>query len=111
MESHKDDRYKSILIELVSAFVREEANDTPLITVTNLSVSSKSKSATVYITTIPDNGEQDALIFLKRKGSELRAYIKKHGRFKFIPHFEFEVDYGERHRQHIDELSQEIKNK
>lgn len=111
MESHKEDRFKSILTEIVSAFIREEANDNPLITVTNLTVSQKSKEATVYVTTIPDSGQEEALIFLKRKGTELRQYVKKHGRFKFIPHFNFEIDYGERHRQHIDEISQEIRNK
>ena len=60
--------------------------------------------------TFPDNKQDDALIFLKRKGTELRQYVKKNGRFKFIPNIAFEIDYGERHRQHIDEITHQIEN-
>jgi len=108
MEFDKNDRMKSILTELISAFIREEANSDPLITVTNLSISAGGRDVTVFITTIPDGREEDALIFLKRKGSDLRNYIKKNGRLRLIPNFDFEIDFGERNRQHIDDLSQEI---
>jgi len=111
MEFDRHDRARSLLTEVVAAFVREEANPNPLITVTNVSVSPNYQFVTVFFTTIPDSGEQDALIFLKRKGTELRAYVKKHARLKFIPHIDFEIDYGERHRQHIDEIAHKIEHK
>ncbi len=95
-------------MEVVATFIRNEANQTPLITVTNINTSPDYKNVTVFFTTIPDGGEGDALIFLKRKGSDLRTYIKKHSRLKFIPHVDFEIDWGERHRQHIDEVAQRI---
>lgn len=96
-------------MELVSQFIREEANTEPLITVTDLRLSANSAEATVFFTTVPDEGQADALVFLKRKGTELRKYVKRHGRLKFLPHFNFAIDYGERNRQHIDELSQDLK--
>jgi ribosome-binding factor A len=111
MEFDRHDRARSLLVEQVAAFVRNEANTNPLITVTDVRISPNYQHATVLFTTIPQSGEQDALIFLKRKGSELRQYLKKHARLKFIPSIDFEIDYGERHRQHIDTIAQQIENK
>lgn len=108
MEYDKHDKVRSVLTEVIAKFIREEANTNPLITVTNLIISSDYGHVRVLITTIPDSKEQEALIFLKRKGSELREYIKKHARLKHIPHLDFDIDYGERHRQHIDEIAQKI---
>lgn len=108
MEYDKHERAKSVLTEFVAQFIREEANTNPLITVTNIAITPNYRGATVFFTTIPDGKEQDALIFLKRKGSELREYLKKRARLKSIPHIDFAIDYGERHRQHIDVLTQKI---
>ena len=108
MEFDRSERVKSLLMEMIASFIREEANSNPLITVSNLVVSPNNRDVRVLITTIPNGGEANALIFLKRKGTDLRNYIKKKGRFQYIPHIEFEIDYGERHRQHIDEITQKI---
>jgi ribosome-binding factor A len=62
------------------------------------------------VTTIPDGSEADALIFLKRNASEMRNYFKKHGRFKTIPHLDFMIDVGEKHRQNMDDLVRDIAN-
>ncbi len=111
MEFDRHDRARSLLKERVAEFIRLEANTNPLITVTNVVVSPNYQHVTVLFTTIPDSGEADALIFLKRKGTELRQYLKKNARLKFIPDIRFEVDYGERHRQHIDEITRDIEKK
>ena len=108
MEFDKHQKVRSVLTEVIAKFIREEANHNPLITVTNVTVSPDYKYVHVMITTIPDGGEANALIFLKRKGTELRNYIKKNARLRQIPNLEFQVDYGERHRQHIDEIVKEI---
>lgn len=108
MNFDRHDRVRSVLTELVASFIRLEANPNPLITVTNLNISPDYRYATVFITTIPNGGEDVALIFLKRKGRELRQFAKKHTHLKIIPSFSFEVDYGERHRQHIDEITNKL---
>jgi len=108
MTFDRSDRAISILKELVAAYIRLEANTSPLITVTSVTISPDSKRATVMVTTIPDSGEKDAVIWLTRHGSDIRNYLKKHGAMKRIPHLDFSIDYGERHRQHIDELAKEI---
>lgn len=108
MEFDKHDRARSLLAEVVARFIREEANTNPLITVTNTVISPNYRDVKIFITTIPDGKEADALIFLKRKGTDLRTYIKKNARLKYIPHIDFEIDYGEKHRQHIDAVVKKI---
>jgi ribosome-binding factor A len=108
MEFSRQDRVRSLLGEIVAAFIREEANADPLITVTRLDIAPNYRNVTVLFTTIPDSGQDDALIFLKRKGGDLRGYVMKHSNMKIVPYFTFEIDYGERNRQHIDEVAKKI---
>ena len=104
-------RVVSLIRELAASFIQAEANPNPLITVTAVTTSPDYRNVTIFITTIPEGRESDALIFLKRHGSAMRNYIKKHSNLKIIPNLEFAVDAGERHRQHIDELTNEINKK
>ncbi len=106
----KQDRRASLLKEQAAKFIQQEANTDPLITVTNATVSPDLKKVTIFVTTIPEDRESDALIFLKRYSGEFRHHLKKHCSLKTIPHVEFEIDYGERHRQNIDEIARNIKN-
>jgi len=108
MEFDRQDRMRSGLKEFAATFIRNEANTDPLITVTSTSISPDSRKATIRFTTIPDDRQEDALIFLKRHAKDFRTFLKKKSAFKRIPHIEFEVDYGERHRQHIDEIAHDI---
>ncbi len=103
-------RVESLIKELVAGFIQQEANTDPLITVTRATTAPDYRRVTIYFTTIPDGREEDALIFLKRCGSELRGYIKKKSNLKIIPFIEFSVDYGERHRQDIDVIAREIED-
>lgn len=107
--SERQSKIANLLKEIVATFVLHEANTNPMITVTRVDISPDLKRAIVFFTTIPDGREQDALIFLKRSASDLRKYVKQKASFKHIPHFDFMVDAGERHRQHIDEVMEEIK--
>ena len=101
-------RVESLIRELVASYIQQEANTDPLITVTRVTSSPDYRRMTVFFTTIPDGREDDAIIFLKRAGGDLRAYVKKKSNLKIIPFLEFSVDYGERHRQNIDEIAREI---
>jgi ribosome-binding factor A len=109
MSTDKHVRYSGIIIELAAKFIQQEANTDPLITVTRVDLSKDWKSVIIFVTTIPDGREGDAMIFLKRNASEMRNFFKKHGRMKHIPHLEFMYDAGEKHRQHMDELVRELK--
>lgn len=100
----RHDRATSLIKEVVASYIQREANTNPLITVTNATISPDYRRVTIFFTTIPDGRENDALIFLGRNAGEIRHHLKQKTRLKIIPNIEFAVDYGERHRQHIDEI-------
>lgn len=106
--SDRRTKVADLLKELSATFIQQEANANPLITVTSVDISPDLSRAIIFVTTIPDGREADALIFLKRNATHLRNFLKKKMRIKIIPHIEFMVDAGERHRQHMDELVKEI---
>lgn len=106
--SERQGRVGNIIQECAARFVQQEANTDPLITITRVDISPDLKRAIIFFTTIPDGKEQDALIFLKRSGTEMRQYLKENARLKRIPNLEFMLDAGERHRQHIDEVMRDI---
>ena len=94
----RHERVESLIRELAAKFIQHEANRDPMITVTRVSTS-------------PDYKRREVLAGAGslRNGSELRHFIKQKSTLKTIPHLDFEIDYGERHRQHIDEIAREIK--
>ena len=101
-------KVEQLIKEAVATFVLHEANTDPMITITRVDMSPDLKRALIFFTTIPDGKEQDALIFLKRTATELRKHLKEHARLKRIPHIDFFIDAGERHRQHVDEVFRSI---
>lgn len=102
-------KISALLKELAAKFIQLEANTDPMITVTNVDLSPDFKRIIIFVTTIPSNREPDAIIFLKRNATDMRNYMKKNARIKTVPHLEFMIDAGERHRQNMDELVKEIK--
>lgn len=106
--SERHERVASLIRELAATFIQNEANSDPLITVTHVSTSPDYRRVTIFVTTIPDTKEEAALIFLQRNGGELRRFIKQKSSLKVIPHIDFAIDRGERHRQHIDDIVRDI---
>ncbi len=100
----RNERLTSLFRELAAAFIRNEANTPPLITVTGARITSDLGHAKIFVTVYPEKDEEHALHFLKRKGSEFRGYVKQKGNLKIIPFFDFEIDYGEKNRLHLDSL-------
>lgn len=101
--SFKKDRFEEILKHLAAEFLSKESNRTSMITVTRVATNDKGNLATVYFTVLPENQEEAALDFIKRKRSDFRAYVKYNARLMRIPFFDFEIDRGEKARQKIDE--------
>lgn len=90
--------------ELASDFFQKESSGMSLITVTRATVSPDLKNSTVFITVLPETKEAAALDFARRMRTDLRTHVKKQLQIKAIPFFEIEIDFGEKNRQHIDEL-------
>lgn len=107
MNSDRHTRVAELIKELTATYIQQEANTDPLITITNVNISPDYHKATIFFTTIPDGRELDAQIFLSRSAKDVRHFIKKKCSMKIIPHIDFMMDAGERHRQHIDEIVRE----
>lgn len=86
-------------------FIRKESSKGSLITVTRVKVSPTGKEAKIFFTTLPESREDTALKFLERKTPEFKRYIRDESRIGIIPHIDFRIDYGERNRQRLDQLS------
>ena len=93
-----------LMHHLAAEFISAEANSTPLITVTNIRLSPDFREATVFVTVYPEAGEKEALIFLKRKRSDLRNFVKSRTKTEILPRFDFAIDEGEKNRQRVEEL-------
>ena len=100
----RQEKMSELLRHLSAQFLAEEANRSPLITVTRVEIPSDFRHARVFVTVYPESEEKRALVFLKRKRSDLRGFAKTHARMKELPRFDFILDRGEKHRQRIDEL-------
>ncbi len=102
--SEKNISISEIIRERAAIFIRNEANTNPLITVTRVEVTPNLKSAIIFVTTIPVEREEDALIFLNRHAKHFRNNLKKNTKIKYLPHISFAIDAGERQRQRLDTI-------
>ena len=104
MNEIKNQRAKELILRKASDFIQKESNGQSLITVTNSSTSGDQKRMTVYVSVMPEIKEKAVIDFLKRQRSEFKKYIRENTRLNIIPHFDFEIDMGEKSRQRVDEL-------
>ena len=61
----------NLIKELSAVFLERESNRPSLLTVTSASISPDLKNATILITVLPEEKENEALEFAKRKRREL----------------------------------------
>jgi ribosome-binding factor A len=92
------------LKNIAADFFERESNGASLITVTRCTISRDLNYATIFLSVLPESKEEAAIHFAKRMRPELRAFVKKRIKTRAIPFFEVEIDYGEKNRQHIDDL-------
>jgi ribosome-binding factor A len=101
---HRHAQLTRLLAEHAAHFVSRESNRRSLITITRTDLSQKLDRVTFYVHILPEDAEGAALGFLLRNRGECRAHLKKHVPMKKVPHVEFAIDEGEKHRQKLDEL-------
>jgi ribosome-binding factor A len=105
MREIKREKIGEIIHRLAAEFVRHESGLTSLITVTRVAMSETGKEAKIFFTTLPENQEETVEKFLGRKTTEFRKYARDNSRIGIFPHLTFKIDYGERNRQRLDELT------
>jgi ribosome-binding factor A len=116
MDANKPKTERQLKVEqqvlgLVQDFFQRESSGLSLITVTRAEVTSDLKHGTIFITVLPESKEEAALDFARRQRTDMRRYVMKRLPIKVIPFFEIEIDYGEKNRQHVDELLRQEKLK
>lgn len=104
----RNQKAASFLLELAAGYIAREAGRTTLITPMRVDLSPDRKNATILVSVFPDEQSEHALLFLARHRDEFREYIKEHGRFGVLPFIKFEIDYGEKNRQRLDEISKDL---
>lgn len=108
MRNIKREKVGGAIHRLAAEFVRDNTTDASLLTITRVEISKAGKDAKVYFTTLPESKEDTALKFLIRKSPEFKRYVRDKSRIGRVPRLIFMIDYGERNRQRLDELSKEI---
>ena len=84
-------------------FIALHAQRHSLITPTRVDISPDLTKATIYFTVLPESEEERALHFLRRKRSEFKQHLKRN-HFKRLPLVNFQLDYGEKNRQLLDDI-------
>lgn len=105
MKEIKHNRTEEIIHRLAAEFVRDNATKASLLTVTRVELNPSGKDAWIYFTTIPEKEQETAEKFLMRKLPEFKEYVRDNSSLGLIPHLSFKIDFGERNRQRLDELS------
>ncbi len=90
---------------LAGEFLARESGVKALLTVTHAEMTDNFKLAKIYFSVLPATMEEEALKFAKRVRSDMREYIRTHSKLHPIPTVDFEIDYGEKNRQRVDELT------
>lgn len=108
MSVERDQRALSILLAAAGNYIAREAGRDTLITPTRATYSKDGKNATIYVSVFPEGQDVHAINFLMRHKDLFRNELKKTTRLARLPYIRFEIDAGERARQHLDDISRDI---
>ncbi len=106
--ANRKEKIKEQLRELGAKFLNYENNGASLLTVTNVQLTGNGKNATIYFTVFPETFEKTALEFAKRKRGEFKQFAIDNSRMGMVPMIDFEIDFGEKNRQKIDRISNQV---
>jgi Ribosome-binding factor A len=105
MGSMRENKAESLIVELAAKYIAREAGRSTLITPLRADISPDRKNATIYVSVFPDADSDHALAFLKRHKDLFRNSLKRTTRLAILPYITFELDYGEKNRQHLEEIT------
>jgi ribosome-binding factor A len=108
MTIDRDQRALSIILECAGKYIAREAGRNTLITPTRAVYSKDGKDVTIYVSVFPDGQDEHAIKFLMRHKDLFRNDLKKTTRLARLPYVRFEIDAGERARQHLDDISRDL---
>ncbi len=106
--AHRDESLIKELIKYTSEAILNLSNRTSLITVTRAELSSNRRKVFFYISVLPEEQEDQVLIFIERNADEIRDHLKKKVRVRALPFLRFQIDYGEKNRRLVTDILNEI---
>ncbi len=105
MATQRQVQVSETIAHLAADYFARESNRESLITVTRADVSPDLKNVIIFISVLPESYEEPVLHFARRSRTDFREYIKKHAAMRYLPNVDFQIDYGEKNRQRIDDLT------
>lgn len=108
MANFREEKTEEMIRHLAAEFLQRESNRTSIVTVTGVHVTDKFAKAIIYLSVFPESKQKEAVEFANRNHREFREVLKKRTRFQRLPQVLFEIDYGEKNRQRIDEISNTV---
>lgn len=106
--TQKDQKLKENIRELAAEFFSRQSNRTSLITITDVEILNRGSKARILATVLPEGEEKTAIDFMHRQLTAFREHVMNNSRIGHIPFFEVAIDYGEKNRQHIDEIGRKL---
>ncbi len=100
----RNEKIQEAIREAAARFIERESNKTALITVTRVELADRGRSAMIYISVMPEDGEDSALNFLKRKRADMRDAVKAHLNVRTIPFLDVQIDSGQKALHTIEAL-------
>lgn len=102
----RKEKVSSFLKNIASSFIQKEIVSQPgvLISITKVELSNDLKQAKIFVSVFPESKEKEMMRILKNNQGRLKEFAKDKIKMKFLPHFEIEIDKGEKSRQRIEEI-------
>ncbi len=94
--NYRSEKISAQIAELAARFFSQTASPKSLLTVTGCDLSPDGHRVFIRLSVMPEELEGEALIFARRKRTELRDFIKSHSRMNTIPHLEVVIDQSRR---------------
>jgi ribosome-binding factor A len=105
MGDKRQTQVSEMLAHLAGEYFARESNRESLMTITRAELAPNLKYVKIFFSVLPETFEDKVLTFAKRSRSEFREYVKKHSALHPVPTIDFEIDFGEKNRQRIDDLT------
>lgn len=107
MDSERNRKISEQIKEIAATFIERESNKSALLTITKVEIGDRGRSAMIYLSVMPESGEDSAINFLKRKRADMREAIKKGMKIRTIPFIDVQIDKGQKALHTIEALLKE----
>lgn len=107
MGSQRQAQIAETLAHLAADYFARESNRESLVTITRADVSPDLKNVTIFFSVLPEKYEEPVLHFARRSRTDFRNFLKDKAEMRFLPNVDFQIDYGEKNRQRIDDLTRQ----